>query len=114
MLCLLFVLGACSSSSSEQSTSSADFSPAFMGQNIDVEVASKWMRSCALCHVRGEADAPVIGDTEEWQRRLAQGEESILRRVIDGYRAMPPLGYCMSCEESDFREMIAFMAGAGQ
>ena len=77
-------------------------------------VMGKWSRSCALCHINGEAGAPVVGDNEEWQRRLAQGEESILKRVIEGYASMPPLGYCMSCEESDFRAMIAFMAGTNQ
>ena len=74
----------------------------------------KWTRSCALCHVSGNAGAPLVGDTAEWQQRLVQGEESILQRVLLGYNSMPPLGYCMSCEVQDFRAMIGFMAGTNQ
>jgi cytochrome c5 len=85
--------------------------PAFSNDVADTTVMGKWSRSCALCHINGEAGAPIIGDQEEWQRRLAQGEQAILKNVLDGYNAMPPLGYCMSCEVSDFRAMIAYMAG---
>lgn len=74
----------------------------------------KWARSCALCHITGVAGAPLVGDTEQWQSRLAQGEASILRHTIEGYNSMPPLGYCMACEVADFRAMIGYMAGTNQ
>ena len=80
----------------------------------DTAVMGKWARSCALCHVTGEAGAPVVGDDAEWQRRLAQGERVVMRHVLEGYNSMPPLGYCMACEEADFRAMIGFMARTGQ
>jgi cytochrome c5 len=72
---------------------------------------AKWARSCALCHITGEANAPVVGDTEEWQQRLQKGEAALLNNVVNGINSMPPLGYCMSCEAADFRVMIDFMAG---
>ena len=75
------------------------------------EAMAKWARSCALCHITGEANAPVIGDTEEWQQRLQKGEAILLNNVVNGINSMPPLGYCMSCEAADFRVMIDFMAG---
>ena len=75
------------------------------------EAMAKWARSCALCHVTGEANAPVIGDTDEWQQRLQKGEAALLNNVINGINSMPPLGYCMSCEADDFRVMIDFMTG---
>lgn len=81
---------------------------------VDEEVMGKWSRSCALCHITGEAGAPVAGDTAEWQRRLQKGEEAILYNVAEGINSMPPLGYCMACEVSDFRAMIAYMAGLNQ
>ena len=74
----------------------------------------KWARSCALCHIDGVAGAPLVGDTAEWQRRLAQGEETVLNNVLEGINSMPPLGYCMACEISDFRAMIGFMARTNQ
>jgi cytochrome c5 len=85
--------------------------PAFSNDVADALVMGKWARSCALCHISGEAGAPVVGDQDQWQRRLAQGEQAILENVLNGYNSMPPLGYCMSCEVSDFRAMIAYMAG---
>ena len=75
------------------------------------EAMAKWARSCALCHITGEANAPVVGDTEEWQQRLQKGEAALLNNVVNGINSMPPLGYCMSCEAADFRVMIDFMAG---
>ncbi len=111
------LLTACSSSSNSSSYNRSSYngdsakSSVFSYDIANEVVMGKWARSCALCHIRGEANAPVVGDSKEWQRRLAQGEETILQRVIYGYKAMPPLGYCMSCEESDFRAMIAFMVG---
>lgn len=82
----------------------------FSNVAITDSVMGKWSRSCALCHVEGVADAPVVGDSPEWQRRLAQGEETVMRNVLEGINSMPPLGYCMSCELEDFRAMVGFMA----
>jgi|TARA_B110000263_G_C15013323_1_gene376095 hypothetical protein len=87
---------------------------AFSNNPIDELIMGKWARSCALCHVTGVAGAPIVGATADWQTRLAQGEESLLKRVIEGYNSMPPLGYCMACEENDFRAMIGYMAGTNQ
>ncbi len=82
-----------------------------MSDSAGYEAMAKWARSCALCHITGEANAPVVGDTEEWQQRLQKGEAALLNNVVNGINSMPPLGYCMSCEAADFRVMIDFMAG---
>ena len=115
MLALAFILWLLSSS-----LSAAE--PNLLGDGLSVtnpsmsnsagsEAMAKWARSCALCHITGEANAPVVGDTEEWQQRLQKGEAALLNNVINGINSMPPLGYCMSCEAADFRVMIDFMAG---
>lgn len=72
---------------------------------------AKWSRSCVLCHVAGEGSAPRVGHPDEWAERLEQGEDVLLAHTVEGYNNMPPLGYCMACEEDDFRAMIRFMAG---
>ena len=82
-----------------------------MSDSAGSEAMAKWARSCALCHITGEANAPVVGYTEEWQQRLQKGEAALLNNVVNGINSMPPLGYCMSCEAADFRVMIDFMAG---
>lgn len=68
-----------------------------------------WNRSCALCHIDGNAGAPRIGHADEWQSVLDQAPADVLSRVISGYNDMPPLGYCMACEEADFQALIDMM-----
>ena len=70
-----------------------------------------WARSCALCHIDGNAGAPRVGDSDAWQPRLAQGRETLLRHTVEGLNSMPPLGYCMACERGDLLSLIDFMTG---
>ena len=112
LLLLAVLLSACSSVASQNLGFGEQFRPPTLrAVTVDEEVMAKWSRSCALCHITGEAGAPVVGDTAEWQRRLQQGEEAIINNVVEGLNSMPPLGYCMACEVSDFRAMVAYMAG---
>ena len=69
-----------------------------------------WSGSCALCHVNGNAGAPVVGIAEHWQPRVAKGMETLVQHTVEGFNSMPPLGYCMACERQDFRAMILFMS----
>ena len=109
---LAVLLSACSSVASQNLGLGEQFRPPTLrAVTVDEKVMAKWSRSCALCHITGEAGAPIVGDTAEWQRRLQQGEEAIINNVIAGFNSMPPLGYCMACEVSDFRAMVAYMAG---
>ena len=68
-----------------------------------------WQRSCALCHVDGNAGAPRIGNQTEWGSRLAKGPDVLLQNTLEGINQMPPLGYCMACERADFKALIDFM-----
>ena len=52
-----------------------------------------------------------MGDAQAWAPRLAQGEDTLLQHTIEGFNNMPPLGYCMDCEEADLRQIIRFMGG---
>ena len=91
-----------------------DVSYAEQGENeISEEVLGKWNRSCALCHINGEAGAPIIGDTNSWSERILKGEDALVRSVLEGLNSMPPLGYCMACELEDFKSMVNFMVGSG-
>jgi cytochrome c5 len=83
--------------------------PVAVAAHPSAEVMDKWSRSCALCHVTGNAGAPRIGSMEEWAPRLAKGKDVLLQHTLEGFNDMPPLGYCMSCERDDFVAMIEFM-----
>ena len=70
----------------------------------------QWKASCALCHVDGTGGAPRVGIAEEWAPRIGAGDDVLLAHTLDGFNNMPPLGYCMSCTEDDFRALIRFMS----
>jgi len=108
-ICVLFVLtlSACSESPTGTSTDLATDTE----QAANSRAMALWARSCALCHVNGEGGAPIAGDRQAWRSRLDQGEHIMLTHTIEGYRNMPPLGYCMDCEEDDFRRIIRYMGG---
>ncbi len=74
-------------------------------------VARLWSQSCALCHVDGTGGAPRLGNAAEWEQRIAQGNAALLRHTLEGFNNMPPLGYCMGCEQADFEALIQFMTG---
>ncbi len=74
-------------------------------------VLVKWQTSCALCHIDGNGGAPKIGFEEDWSELAGKSKEELLASTVEGLNNMPPLGYCMSCEESDFLAMISFMKG---
>lgn len=81
--------------------------------DVERQVAmEKWGRSCALCHVDGNAGAPQVGDAVAWEPRLEQSTAMLLDHTINGLGAMPPLGYCMDCTEREFLILTEFMSGS--
>lgn len=73
--------------------------------------ASLMMNNCIQCHTKPILGAPLIGDQKAWKKVLAKGEDEVLKNVVQGYFSMPPLGYCSSCDEADFRALIKAMSG---
>jgi len=67
--------------------------------------------NCLQCHVREHIGAPIMGRPEDWSIRNRQGEDALLRNVVQGLRGMPPLGYCSACDETDLRALIRLVAG---
>lgn len=68
--------------------------------------------NCVQCHARPGIGAPLMGSAADWQARRAQGEDNMLRIVVEGLRGMPPLGYCSACNEADFRVLIRLLLPA--
>jgi len=80
-------------------------------EGLDPVVLAKWQTSCALCHIDGNGGAPRIQEPDDWTIRSNKSKDQLLQSTIEGLNNMPPLGYCMSCEETDFLAMIDFMIG---
>jgi cytochrome c5 len=87
----------------------------FAGAQVSAELnprqLTQLMNNCVQCHADPVTGAPVLGDTEAWAEIMSRGEDSVLVNVVQGVRGMPPMGYCSSCSEGDFRQLIRFMAG---
>lgn len=67
--------------------------------------------TCHSCHGSPASGAPQAGDTKAWAPRVAQGKDTVLSHVINGYKGMPPMGLCMQCSEDDFVAVTEWMSG---
>jgi cytochrome c5 len=66
---------------------------------------------CSACHRLGIADAPVLGDTEAWAPRLAQGMDTLWDHTLNGIGAMPAKGACATCSDDELRAALDYMVG---
>lgn len=76
----------------------------------DPALASRYERSCMLCHTQAESGAPLTGAASAWAPRLRQGMDTLLAHTEAGFNAMPPRGQCADCSAQDLRALITFMA----
>jgi cytochrome c5 len=65
---------------------------------------------CYVCHGTGWQGAPLSGNAVEWQPRIANGWETVLKNTRNGLNGMPPKGTCEECSDADFRAVIEMMS----
>ena len=53
-------------------------------------------RACVACHAGQLPTAPKRGDQATWAPRLAQGMDTLVQHVTQGFKAMQPRGLCMA------------------
>lgn len=70
--------------------------------------------SCAGCHGTGAAGAPKVGDKGAWGPRISQGKPTLYQHALNGIRAMPPKGMCMTCSEDEIKAAVDYMVGKAQ
>ncbi len=70
-----------------------------------------YSQSCATCHDVGALGAPKAGDKSAWGARIkAQGLPTLVKHVKEGYKNMPARGLCNTCTDTDFANLIQYMA----
>ena len=69
----------------------------------------RYEETCHICHGAGLAGAPKLGDKSEWAPRIAEGIDTLMKHAIQGYKAMPPKGTCMSCSDEEIKKAIEYM-----
>ncbi len=75
--------------------------------------------NCYLCHAApGVGGAPVFGDVQAWAPRIAQGQELLIERVINGYQGemgiMPPKGGRTDLSDGEILDALDFMLAEAQ
>lgn len=73
-------------------------------------VEQRYAQTCGSCHNTGVLKAPKKGDKAAWAVRMKQGEATLLARVKNGYKMMPPKGLCNDCTDAEYKALIKYMS----
>jgi cytochrome c5 len=65
--------------------------------------------TCKMCHDTSVAGAPKFGDKTAWQPHLSKGMETLIKHAIEGYKAMPPKGGCLTCDDEEIKKTVEYM-----
>ena len=82
-------------------------------ESFDAE--AKYQATCFACHGTGQAHAPLVGDTIEWEIRLEKGFNTLVQSTINGLNGMMPArGLCSDCTDDDLKAIVQFMLDESQ
>jgi cytochrome c5 len=59
--------------------------------------AEVYAQSCAMCHAKGVAGAPRVGEIDAWRARAEKGRADLLLSILRGKGGMPPKGATLPC-----------------
>lgn len=67
---------------------------------------------CIACHSANSAfpNAPRITNTADWQPRLAQGRDVLVKHAIEGFNTMPAKGGDTSLSDEEVEAAVVYMA----
>jgi cytochrome c5 len=72
-----------------------------------------FQQNCLTCHGTGVGGAPVIGNAELWEARIAQGLDVLVEHAINGHRGhsgyMPPKGGFNSLTDEQVAAAVAYV-----
>lgn len=75
---------------------------------------SVYNKVCSLCHGAGVAGAPKPGDKADWDARMAQGMDVLVKHATEGFTGqkgmMPPKGGNAALTDADIKAAVAYMA----
>ena len=74
--------------------------------------------ACGVCHVAGVAGAPKLDDKENWKDRIAQGNDVLLKHVLEGFQGkvgyMPPKGGFMQLSNNEVEQAVDYLLEQSQ
>jgi cytochrome c5 len=116
----LALLAGCGGKNKETATSSTpqvqlnEVKPQATAGAPDLITGEKVYKStCSICHKSGLRGAPRIGSAADWEARLAQGNEILYDRAINGYRgkkgSMPSRGSNTKLSVDEVKAAVDYM-----
>ena len=108
LLLLGALLAGCQGAEDAQ-PSDADVARAESLRPPDSTLATKYERTCLVCH-SARRGAPLAGFPPAWAKRVKQGEKVLLDHVRDGFNGMPARGLCTDCSDDELRSLIRFLS----
>jgi cytochrome c5 len=65
---------------------------------------------CAMCHATGMMNSPKIGDAAQWEPRIAQGYDTLVKHAVEGIRTMPAKGGNPALSDGEVAAAVVHMA----
>jgi len=89
------------------------------GSSLDTKIEKKLSKDagikryksmCFACHDTGASGAPKLGDKAAWDTRIkSQSLETVYKHAIEGYKAMPAKGGCVSCSDDEIKMAVDYI-----
>jgi cytochrome c5 len=76
----------------------------------DPRIKALYETACMACHSVAGTGAPLVHDHAAWDPRWKQGLPTLTEHVLQGFKAMPAGGQCLTCTPQDHQALIRFMA----
>ncbi len=74
--------------------------------------------ACNFCHGTGAAGSPIVGDTDAWTARIAQGNDVLYQHAIEGFAGeagvMPAKGGQMGLSDEEVIAAVDYMIEESQ
>jgi len=65
--------------------------------------------SCAGCHATGVLEAPKVGTKQDWEKREAQGFQTLVKHALSGFNNMPAKGGNPSIKNEEIIAAVTHM-----
>ena len=94
----------------------ADAGTASAGASAGGEVDGKalFTAKCAACHATGVLEAPILGNTDNWAPRIAQGKDTLYSHAMNGFNSMPARGGAADLSDDQVKAIVDFMVSKAQ
>ena len=80
--------------------------------------AGIYKKVCGLCHGTGAGGAPMVGKKDQWEKRIAQGNDTLYKHAISGFTGdagmMPAKGGNASLSDDEVKAAVDHMVASSK